>query len=268
MSITQADALADTKSILSRAEEIIKLLKASQTKRDREVAATASTMADPKLDWSVEYTQFYNWLLRGEVPSRLNCWESILYAATVAGILTKDALKKADDEFQATRGYSDSESLAKQFFDFKNATLLELDADGRPTNLHPGDVVFFMGTSHVALSIDDRGAVVSVWGVGSRLTTVQELYRAMCEDLSPKAQFDALIRYIRSYELHNEVIGLANDYDDYDDYNSVERDLYSFHDSWEDEEPEHAALFKTLWDHYMGALESGPNSQIRISRLG
>ena len=119
-------------------------------------------------------TPFTDWLVAPAAapPPPVNCWEAILFSAVEHGLTTKAALAQAGDIEEAGRS---SEKLAINVLNYAGAAPLQLDGDGRPTNVAADDVLFFMGLTHVALARDAQGGVAQLWGDAQRETTITDI---------------------------------------------------------------------------------------------
>jgi cell wall-associated NlpC family hydrolase len=140
---------------------------------------------------------FATWMRGGPAPAgssaKMNCWEVVMYAAFVAGLVTEARLRQIHAD--AATAASGSSSGA----DYYRVLYAALGGPGSPlaaaASPERGDLIFFNFPAHVALSLGSRSAsgereVMSLWilppdPTGTRFvnnlqrTTIEALLRAM-----------------------------------------------------------------------------------------
>lgn len=167
--------------------------------------ATRRTDVNYQTGRETNINEFALWMRGGAVPSstaKMNCWEAIMFGGFRAGLLTEARLRQlhadaaAAGVTAAASGGSGSGNAAYMatigaFLGLPGSRALTTSAE--PSR---GDLVFFGGLDHVALSIGNETVggvrkhnVMSLWhlpGSGTRLVSVYQ--RTSVEDIVSAAQ--------------------------------------------------------------------------------
>jgi hypothetical protein len=131
------------------------------SEEDDPVAHTAASLQDT-LEWvhgHGDENDFVKWL-RGELaaPVKMNCFDSVFYAAFRAGAVTREAIVAAYADVLGGAGYASVETALGL------GQGISMEAALEQGGLKPGDVIIFNGdaAAHVALCLGG-GDVMSLW---------------------------------------------------------------------------------------------------------
>ena len=238
----------------------------------KQIDELISVMLTMEAEWSVSQSEFEEWLRNltdyrgekhsvgfvdaGEVPCFLNCWEAILYAASQAGLVSRHRLSELISDPRA------SQTDAAKILNLAGARPLRLSG-GLPTNVQKGQILFFHGTSHVAVATDSVGNVIQLWSWSgrTRTATFQELFGAMSQT-SQDNRVSFLIRYLSDSEAVRkealEISGVRDFQTLYNRLSDAEEEPQNF--------PEAVQLFQQLWARFCGPLPiNGETEQVMVS---
>ncbi len=165
--------------------------------------ATRRTDVNYQTGRETNINEFALWMRGGVQPSstsKMNCWEAIMFGAFLAGLLTEARLRRlhADAAAAGVTAAAGSRNGNAAYMSAIGAFLGLPAARALSSTAEPnrGDLVFFGGLAHVALSIGNttvsgvrQHRVMSLWhlpGSGANLVSVYQ--RTTVEDIVSAAQ--------------------------------------------------------------------------------
>jgi len=240
----------------------------------KQIDELISVMLTMPAEWSTTYTEFEDWIENrrnyrdqmhdvgfadaGEEPQYLNCWEAILYAATQAGLIGR---RKLLSICNANGGAKDSGGVARKVLNLAGARPVQLN-NGLPINVKKGQILFFHGTSHVAVATDNVGNVIQLWSWAgrTRTATFQELLGAMSQG-GDKSRIRFLRRYLQETPSASKA---ALEASSLSDVSAVIDKLYDAEDDPSDTDA--MSVYRTLWKAFCGPLPiNGETEQVMVS---